>query len=75
MNDEIERTTNIALDEIQGATRRAIRRINSEGKEPKPLNLADVLKKGLILLLLITFGLRGFKVDLKGVFDLFKYFK
>lgn len=75
MNDDIERTTNIAIDEIQGATRRAIRRINSQGKEPKPLNLADLLKSGLILFLLILLGLRGFKVDLKGIENLFKYFK
>jgi hypothetical protein len=75
MNDDIERTTNIALDEIQGATKRAIRKIKQADKEPKPLNLANVLKKGLILLLLIIVGLKGFKVDLKGIENLFKYFK
>jgi hypothetical protein len=75
MNDDIARDMYIAQDEIMSTTKRAIRKIKQADKEPKPLNLANVLKKGLILLLLIIVGLKGFKVDLKGVFDLFKYFK
>jgi hypothetical protein len=75
MNDDIERITNIALDEIQGATRRALRKIKQADKEPKTLNLKDILVNGLILLVLIICGLKGFKVDLKGIENLFKLFK
>lgn len=73
MNDDIARDMYIAQDEIRRTAR--IEREKSIQREHKPLNLTDLLKSVLILFLLILLGLRGFKVDLKGVFDLFKYFK
>ncbi len=75
MNDEVSRSLNIATDEIRSATRRAIKQINKQGKDPKKLNLKDVLINGLILVILILLGAKGFKIDLKGVLDFFKIIK
>jgi hypothetical protein len=75
MNDEVSRSLSIATDEIRSATRRAIKQINKQGKEPKKLNLKELVIDGLILLVLIILGLKGLKVDLKGVLDFFKIIK
>jgi hypothetical protein len=75
MNDEISRSLSIATDEIRSVTRRAIKEINKQGKEPKKLNLKELVIDGLILSVLIILGLKGLKVDLKGALDFFEIIK